>query len=83
MHRHLAQAIPFDIVPDFLPALDYADDAIITTLIVRSVIRRAGTDAVERHWRGTPDGLSEMARVTGMPLTAVTPGDAARTWTST
>ncbi len=62
--------------------LGYADDAIVTTLIVRSVIRRAGTDAVERRWRGTPDALAAMARATGMPLTAVSPYDAARISTS-
>jgi uncharacterized membrane protein YkvA (DUF1232 family) len=62
-------AIPFDIVPDFLPVLGYADDAIVTSLILRSVIRRAGVDTVRRHWGGTPDGLAALGRVTGMALT--------------
>jgi uncharacterized membrane protein YkvA (DUF1232 family) len=61
-------AIPFDIVPDFLPVLGYADDAIVVTLVLRSVARRAGADAIRRHWSGSPDGLAALSRVTGMQL---------------
>jgi uncharacterized membrane protein YkvA (DUF1232 family) len=61
-------AIPFDIVPDFLPVLGYADDAIVVTLVFRSVIRRAGVATIRRHWSGSPDGLAALSRVTGMDL---------------
>jgi uncharacterized membrane protein YkvA (DUF1232 family) len=61
-------AIPFDLVPDFVPVLGYADDAIIVSLVLRSVIRRAGAPLVRRHWPGTEDGLAALARLTGMPL---------------
>jgi uncharacterized membrane protein YkvA (DUF1232 family) len=61
-------AIPFDIVPDFLPVLGYADDAIVVTLVLRSVARRAGPEAIRRHWSGSPDGLAALSRVTGMDL---------------
>jgi uncharacterized membrane protein YkvA (DUF1232 family) len=63
-------AIPFDLVPDFVPVLGYADDAIIVSLVLRSVIRRAGAPVVRRHWPGTDDGLAALARLTGMQLTA-------------
>jgi uncharacterized membrane protein YkvA (DUF1232 family) len=59
-------AMPFDLVPDFVPVLGYADDAIVVALALRSVVRRAGRDAVRRHWRGTPDGLRALARVAGL-----------------
>jgi uncharacterized membrane protein YkvA (DUF1232 family) len=62
-------AIPFDLVPDFVPVLGYADDAIIVSLVLRSVIRRAGAPVVRRHWPGTDDGLAALARLTGMQLT--------------
>jgi hypothetical protein len=31
----------------------YADDAIVVALVLRSVVRRAGLDAVRAHWPGT------------------------------
>lgn len=48
---------PIDLVPDFIPVVGYADDAVIVALVLRSVIKRAGEDAVRRHWPGTPAGL--------------------------
>jgi uncharacterized membrane protein YkvA (DUF1232 family) len=59
-------AIPIDLVPDFIPVLGYADDAIIVTAILRSVVRRAGIDAVRTHWPGTDDGFTALARLTGL-----------------
>ena len=59
-------AMPFDIVPDFVPVLGYADDAIIVSLVLRSVVRRAGAPAIRRHWVGTDDGLAALARLTGV-----------------
>src|ERR687897_319168 len=62
-------AIPFDLVPDFVPVLGYVDDAIVVSVVLRSVVRRAGASLVRRHWPGTGDGLAALARLTGMPLT--------------
>ena len=59
-------AIPFDLVPDFVPVLGYADDAIVVSLVLRWVVRRAGAPVVRRHWPGTDDGLAAVARLTGM-----------------
>ena len=58
-------ALPIDLVPDFIPVLGYADDAIVVALVLRSVVRRAGADAVVRHWPGTPEGLAALQRLTG------------------
>jgi uncharacterized membrane protein YkvA (DUF1232 family) len=62
-------ALPFDLVPDFVPVLGYADDAIIASLVLRSVARRAGSPLIRRHWPGSEDGLAALARLTGLPLT--------------
>lgn len=56
---------PIDLVPDFLPVIGYADDAIVVAITLRSVIRHDGQDAVRRHWPGTPDGLTALLRLTG------------------
>ena len=53
-------ASPVDLIPDFVPVLGYADDAIIVAAVLRSVVRRAGPDAIRRNWPGTPEGLSSL-----------------------
>jgi len=62
-------ALPIDLIPDFIPVLGYADDAIIVTAVLRSVARRAGAGAVRAHWPGTDDGFAVLARLTGLPDT--------------
>ena len=57
---------PIDLVPDFLPVIGYADDVVIVALVLRSVVARAGADAVERHWPGTPEGLQLMLKLAGL-----------------
>ncbi|GAA2643368.1 YkvA family protein [Paractinoplanes durhamensis] len=59
-------ALPFDLIPDFIPVLGYADDAIITMVVLRSTVRRAGLDAVHRHWPGTDEGFAALTRLTGL-----------------
>ncbi|MCC8251324.1 YkvA family protein [Saccharothrix luteola] len=66
-------ALPFDLVPDFIPVLGYADDAIVVCWVLRSVIRVTAFDLVEAHWPGTADGLAVVRRLTG-----VGPGGARR-----
>ncbi len=57
--------MPFDLVPDFLPVIGYADDVIIVALVLRSTIRRAGYGPLERYWPGTPAGLALIRRLAG------------------
>ena len=54
---------PIDLVPDFLPVVGYADDAIVVAWALRSVVRSAGTEALDRHWPGTPGGLAVLKRL--------------------
>lgn len=59
-------ALPIDLIPDFIPVLGYADDAIIVSVVLRSVVRHAGLEAVRAHWPGTDDGFGVLARLTGL-----------------
>ncbi|MFI7678596.1 YkvA family protein [Actinophytocola sp. NPDC049390] len=67
-------AFPIDLIPDFIPVLGYADDAIIVTAVLRGVARAAGSEALRRHWPGTEAGFDTLIRLTGLP-TPVRKGD--------
>lgn len=54
---------PIDLIPDFIPVVGYADDAVIVVWALRSVTRVAGPEALDRHWPGTPEGLRAVKRL--------------------
>ena len=56
-------ALPFDLIPDFVPVVGYADDALVVAWTLRAVTRRAGLAAVRRHWPGTDDGFAALVRL--------------------
>jgi uncharacterized membrane protein YkvA (DUF1232 family) len=60
-------ASPVDLIPDAVPVLGYADDAVVVAVALRSVVRRAGEQALARHWPGSPQGLEVVRRLTGLP----------------
>ena len=62
-------AMPINLIPDFIPVLGYADDAIIVTAVLRGVVRRAGIGVVRAHWPGTEDGFAALSRLTGLSRT--------------
>ena len=57
---------PIDLIPDFIPVLGYADDAIIVVAVLRSVVRRVGIDQVRANWTGTEDGFNALRRAAGL-----------------
>lgn len=59
-------ALPVDLVPDFVPVIGYADDAVLVAVVLRSVVRVAGSESLERHWPGTPEGLAAVLRLGGV-----------------
>jgi uncharacterized membrane protein YkvA (DUF1232 family) len=60
-------ASPIDLVPDFIPILGHADDVVVMALALRSVIRQAGPETLERHWAGTDSGLRVIRRLAAVP----------------
>jgi uncharacterized membrane protein YkvA (DUF1232 family) len=59
-------ALPFDLIPDFIPVLGYADDAIVAAAVLRSVVRAVGLEPLRGHWSGTPDGFAALCRLAGL-----------------
>jgi uncharacterized membrane protein YkvA (DUF1232 family) len=57
--------LPVDLVPDFIPVAGYADDVLLVVWVLRSVVRAAGPEALDRHWPGTPRGLEVVRRLSG------------------
>jgi len=57
---------PIDLVPDVVPVLGYADDVVVVAWALRSVVRRAGREALERHWPGELAGLTVVQRLAGV-----------------
>ena len=58
-------ASPIDLVPDFVPILGYADDAIIVLLVLRSVCRRVSVEELRNAWPGTDEGFAAVRRLLG------------------
>jgi uncharacterized membrane protein YkvA (DUF1232 family) len=56
-------AVPVDLVPDFLPVIGYADDAILTALVLRRLFRKTGPTKLAEEWPGTPEGLAALSRM--------------------
>ena len=56
-------AMPFDLVPDFVPVAGQLDDAIIVALVLRAVLRASGPELLREHWRGPTRSLSVLMRL--------------------
>ena len=59
---------PIDLVPEFIPLLGPLDDVIVVGLVLRHLIKRAGVEVVQEHWRGDPRVLRTALRLAGMRL---------------
>jgi uncharacterized membrane protein YkvA (DUF1232 family) len=55
-------ASPIDLVPEFIPVLGPLDDAVVTVLVLRHVVRRTDRSVLAKHWRGNLAFLDRVVR---------------------
>lgn len=58
-------ALPFDLVPDFIPVAGYLDDALVVALTLRAVLRGTGGELLREHWPGPESSLALLPRFAG------------------
>jgi uncharacterized membrane protein YkvA (DUF1232 family) len=58
-------ALPFDLVPDFIPIAGQADDALLVALVLRAVLRGSGPERLREHWPGPDNSLAVLLRLAG------------------
>ena len=58
-------ALPFDLVPDFIPVAGQLDDVVIVALVLRSLLRGGGEPIVREHWPGPDASLALVVRLAG------------------
>jgi uncharacterized membrane protein YkvA (DUF1232 family) len=60
-------AMPFDVVPDFIPVAGQVDDALVVVLALRAVLRGSGNELVRELWPGPQSSLAFVLRFAGAP----------------
>jgi uncharacterized membrane protein YkvA (DUF1232 family) len=55
-------ALPFDLVPDFIPIAGQLDDAILVALVLRGLLRSAGPRLLREHWPGPAALIAPLER---------------------
>ena len=56
-------ALPFDLVPDFIPVAGQLDDLIIVALVLRSFVRSGDRDLIRELWPGPEQSLALILRL--------------------
>ena len=60
-------AMPFDLVPDFIPVAGQLDDVLVVAFVLRAVLRSGGPDVLREHWPGPAVSLDMLLRLVSRP----------------
>ena len=58
-------ALPFNVVPDFVPRAGQLDDVIVVAIVLRRFLKSGGEPLVLEHWPGPEQSLRFILRTAG------------------
>ena len=65
--------LPINLIPNFIPLVGNLDTVVVLTWALRATVRLAGPEALERHWPGTPEGLTALCSMLRLPAPVAPP----------
>lgn len=63
-------AWPIDLIPEFIPVIGPADDAVVAILVLRQLVKAAGRDVVLERWQGEQATIERLLRFAGLAAQA-------------
>lgn len=56
-------AVPFDIVPDWLPGIGHLDDLVLIAIALDAMVNRVPEEIIAEHWDGEKEALDTIREI--------------------